>query len=74
MLNIILPIVVDYEMKDQEQRYNMRNNTMFHKISRRFFSNRTPNTVVNEESTISTEQNMIRCDSEKVLDSLSKTK
>ena len=39
MLNIILPIVVDHEMKDQEQRYGMRNDSVFHKISQIFFAN-----------------------------------
>jgi hemoglobin-like flavoprotein len=58
MLNIILPIVVDHEMKDQEQRYGMRNDSVFHKISQIFFANNI-NSVLQDQIDILTESEKI---------------
>ena len=59
MLNIILPIVVDHEMKDQEQRYGMRNDSVFHRISRRFHT-KAPKSVLQNHIDV-------KSDSQKIL-------
>jgi hemoglobin-like flavoprotein len=77
MLNIILPIVVDYELKEQEPRYNISNNTMFYKISRRLFAPKSSANTTNEVVPISNEQDVVlrpAKGSSEVLNQLAKSK